>query len=138
MEATTTPIKVKSLDHVTLVVKDLDSSREFYVDKLGMAEVARPGLPFGGLWFQAGSTQIHLIEEHDQSGPAGWAAELTKRNSRNHHFAFLVDDAHQAAARIRQLGLPLVSDARKRPDGAIQVFVCDPDGYVVELCSLPG
>jgi catechol 2,3-dioxygenase-like lactoylglutathione lyase family enzyme len=30
------PIQVKSLDHVTLVVKDLERSRRFYVDVLGM------------------------------------------------------------------------------------------------------
>ena len=30
------PVQVQSLDHVTLVVKDLEQSRRFYVDGLGM------------------------------------------------------------------------------------------------------
>mgnify|MGYP003327040061 CR=1 FL=1 len=62
------PISVRSLDHVTIVVKDLAASRTFYVDALGMQEVPRPDFSFAGLWFQAGETQIHLILEHEGSG----------------------------------------------------------------------
>src|SRR5438445_11719175 len=35
-------LRVKTLDHVTLVVQELESSRRFYVDVLGMREVRRP------------------------------------------------------------------------------------------------
>ena len=137
MSTATTPIQVHSLDHVTIIVKDIERSREFYVNQLGMREVPRPGFSFGGAWFQAGPTQIHLIEEHGESGPAGYPDTVIRKSSRNHHFAFLVDDAHAAADRVKELGLPIVSDAKQRPDGAVQVFVNDPDGHVVELCSVP-
>ena len=40
------PIRVQSLDHVTIVVKDLAATRRFYVDVLGMDEVARPNFSF--------------------------------------------------------------------------------------------
>ena len=36
------PINVKHIDHVTLVVKDVEASRRFYVDLLGMTDVPRP------------------------------------------------------------------------------------------------
>jgi catechol 2,3-dioxygenase-like lactoylglutathione lyase family enzyme len=130
------PIQVKSLDHVTIVVRDLEKSREFYVEGLGMRDVPRPGFSFAGRWFQAGATQIHLILEHEQSGPAGMPEELG-RTSRAHHFAFLVEDAHAAEARLLELGYELISRVKARPDGAAQVFVCDPDGHIVELCSPP-
>ena len=128
------PIKVKTLDHVTIVVKDLRASRRFYVDGLGMEEVPRPGFSFAGSWFQAGDTQIHLILEHEQSGPAGLPEEVG-RSSRAHHFAFLVEDAGAAERRLEELGYELVSRTKARPDGAAQVFVLDPDGHIVELCS---
>ena len=35
----TAPIAVRTLDHVTVVVGDLEASRTFYVDVLGMLEV---------------------------------------------------------------------------------------------------
>ena len=128
------PIRVKSLDHVTIVVKNLAATRRFYVDVLGMSEVARPGFTFAGQWFQAGPTLIHTILEFEGSSKAGAAACA---NSRGHHFAFLVDDCHAAAQRIAELGISFVSPPRQRPDGFVQLFVNDPDGHLVELCSAP-
>lgn len=137
MTEPTAPIRVKCLDHVTLVVADLERSRKFYVDVLGMQQVERPGFSFAGSWFQAGSTQIHLILEHADSGPAGIFVPEGYTQNRTHHFAFEVDDAHAAHRRLVELGIAIISGPKPRPDGAIQVFVNDPDGHVVELCSLP-
>ena len=131
----TPPIQVQHIDHVTLIVKSVAASREFYVDLLGMREVGRPAFDFVGAWFQAGATLIHLIEEHDRSGPAGFPDQILKKSSRNHHFAFKVVDAYAAAATLKGLGIQLVDDAKTRPDGAVQVFLTDPDGHVVELCT---
>ena len=129
------PIQVKSIDHVTLVVKDLDQSRKFYVEGLGMREVPRPGFTFPGLWFQAGPTQIHLIGEHAGGSPAGNPLPEQFRTSRSHHFAFLVDGVEAAFARAQELGMKIDSPPKARPDGFVQVFLNDPDGHVVELCS---
>lgn len=131
------PVHVRQIDHVTLVVKDVAASRQFYVGLLGMKEVSRPAFPFDGAWFQAGNTLIHLIHEHDKSGPAGYPVEVLVKSSRNHHFAFEVDDARAAAERLKSRGVVLLDDAKLRPDGAVQVFLTDPDSHVVELCSLP-
>jgi glyoxylase I family protein len=132
------PLRVKTLDHVTLVVKDLERSHAFYAGVLGMQPVERPNFSFPGSWFQAGKTQIHLILEHPESGPAGVPIpEQLLGMSRTHHFAFEVDDAYAATETLRQKGIPVVSGPKNRPDGMIQVFATDPDGHVVELCSWP-
>lgn len=127
-------IRVQSLDHVTIVVKNLAATKQFYVDALGMEEVDRPGFTFAGQWFQAGPTLIHTILEFEGSDRAGAAACA---NSRGHHFAFLVDDCQAAAQQIQAFGIPFVSPPKLRPDGAMQLFVNDPDGHLVELCSIP-
>ena len=131
------PIQVKYIDHVTLIVKDVEASRQFYVNVLGMQDVPRPAFDFGGAWFQAGATLIHLIEEHPASGPAGYPVEVLKKSSRNHHFAFEVEDANAAADSLKALGYELIDEPKHRPDGAVQMFVADPDGHVVELCTSP-
>jgi catechol 2,3-dioxygenase-like lactoylglutathione lyase family enzyme len=123
---------VKSIDHVTIVVKDLAATRWFYVDALGMTEVPRPNFSFAGQWFQAGPTLIHTILEFEGSEPAGIAGA---KNTRGHHLAFLVDDARAAEERMRALSVPVVRGASLRPDGAVQVFVHDPDGHLIELTS---
>lgn len=127
-------IRVQNIDHVTIVVKSLKASRDFYVDLLGMDEVQRPAFSFPGAWYQAGSTLLHLIEEHEQSGLAGTGASRS-HNSRCHHFAFEVADATAAAECLKEQGVELVHDAKLRPDGAVQVFLADPDGHVIELCT---
>ena len=131
------PLQVRHIDHITLVVRDVEASRRFYVGLLGMQEVARPAFSFEGAWFQAGATLIHLIREHDRSGPAGYPVEVLVRSSRNHHFAFEVDDARAAAETLKSLGVLLLDEAKLRPDGAVQVFLTDPDLHVVELCTSP-
>jgi catechol 2,3-dioxygenase-like lactoylglutathione lyase family enzyme len=132
-------LQVRTLDHVTLVVKDLTRSHDFYAGVLGMQPVPRPTFSFDGRWFQAGNTQIHLILEHADSGPAGLRAGTAHQMalSRTHHFAFSVADACAAADELRRHNVPIVSGPKERPDGAVQVFATDPDGHVVELCSLP-
>ena len=138
-EAVSAPkrIKVKSIDHATFVVKDLAKSRHFYVDVLGMREVPRPAFSFDGLWFQAGSTQIHLILEFDGSGPAGNPLPEHLRGSRTHHLAFLVDDVEKTVGILKSANVPIVGGPKPRPDGYQQIFVTDPDGFVIELCSAP-
>ncbi|HYV34085.1 MAG TPA: VOC family protein [Gemmataceae bacterium] len=130
-------IQVKSLDHATVVVKDLERSRRFYVDALGMREVPRPKFSFAGLWFQAGDTQIHLILEFERSAPAGNLLPVERRMPLSHHIAFVVEDAEATVARLKELNIPIVGGPKPRPDGFMQVFVTDPDGHVVELCSPP-
>jgi catechol 2,3-dioxygenase-like lactoylglutathione lyase family enzyme len=33
--------------------------------------------------------------------------------------------------------VPILSLPKPRPDGYMQIFVTDPDGHIVELCSPP-
>lgn len=129
-------IQVQAIDHVTFVVKDLEASRQFYVDSLGMKQVDRPNFSFDGRWFQAGDTLIHLILEHPESGPAGIFKPKEPLHSRTHHIAFRVADGEAAYRRAQELNLPIVSEPKPRPDGAYQFFVSDPDNHVVELFSM--
>ena len=132
-----TGIRVKTIDHVTIVVADMKATRHFYVDQLGMEEVPRPDFSFAGLWFQAGSTQIHIIEAHEESGAAGWGDRGVKQLSRSHHYAFEVDDARAAAEQLRDAGIEIAHGPKLRPDGYVQLYICDPDGHLVELFSPP-
>jgi len=130
------PINVRQIDHVTFVVRDLDASRAFYEGVLGMECVPRPAFSFAGLWLQAGTTQIHLILEHPESGPSGASRDAGLAISRTHHVAFEVDEAKPAIARLEELGIPIVSGPKFRPDGPTQFYVLDPDGNLIELFAV--
>lgn len=130
-------IHVKTLNHVTIVSSDLDRTRAFYVGLLGMKEVPRPAFPFPGLWFQAGLTEIHVNITGAEAGPAGVIQPRGTRPSRGHHIAFEVDDADAAAAHCAAQGLELAAGPMTRPDGPRQMYIYDPDGYLIELYSYP-
>lgn len=129
-------IQVKQIDHVTLVVADLEATRRFYVGILGMQEVPRPAFSFPGAWFEAGTTQIHATVSDAESGEAGWGDRKVGSLSRGHHFAFEVDDANYAAGELADAGIPIASGPKNRPDGPLQLYIHDPDGHLVELFSM--
>ncbi len=130
------PIRARQIDHVTFVVRDLEASRAFYEGVLGMDCVPRPAFSFPGLWFQAGSTQIHLILEHPESGPAGAQRVEGVAISRTHHVAFEVAEAAPAIQRLHDLGITIVNGPKFRPDGPTQFYVLDPDGNLIELFAV--
>ncbi len=132
-------IQVECIDHVTLVVRDLAASHRFYAELLGMEPMPRPDFDFAGSWFRAGKTLLHLILEHDRSGPAGPGNSDREPSTRMQHFAFRVPDANAAWEALQASGasIRVISLPKFRPDGAVQVFLADPDGHVVELSSEP-
>ncbi|MCP4193102.1 MAG: glyoxalase [Planctomycetaceae bacterium] len=130
-----TGLNVKAIDHITLVVKDLESSATFYADILGMAPSERPAFGFPGLWFQVGTTQIHMNVDSEEAGPAGMPKFAGSNPARGFHFAFEVDNCDAAAEQLGQMGIEIVTGPRSRPDGARQLYIYDPDGYLVEIYS---
>ena len=128
-------ICVTSFDHVTLICADLEATRRFYVDVLGMTESPRPAFNFPGLWFQTGNVQIHATQASSEAGKAGWADQGGKKVSRGHHIAFAVDDVAEALKIVEAHGVRIASPLQQRPDGFKQLYLYDPDGHVVELVS---
>jgi catechol 2,3-dioxygenase-like lactoylglutathione lyase family enzyme len=128
-------IGVTAFDHVTIICADLKATRHFYVDLLGMVEVSRPAFKFPGLWFKAGTVQIHATQQSAEAGRAGWGDQGTTVVSRGHHFAFAVKDVTKALEIVQLHGVRIASPLQQRPDGYKQVYLYDPDEHVVELVS---
>lgn len=128
-------LSVKMIDHITIVVKDLEEASRFYRDVLGMRQVERPAFGFPGAWFQAGDTQIHMNVAGPEAGEPGIRVVGATNAPRAFHFAFEVDDCDAAADILREHGVSIEVVPRSRPDGARQMYVRDPDGHLVELYS---
>jgi catechol 2,3-dioxygenase-like lactoylglutathione lyase family enzyme len=128
------------LQHCGLVVSDLERSRRFYGGALGLEELPRPAnFTFAGAWFALGDTEIHLLAEADTTARAGMpppgpglAGGLAT------HVALEVDDLPAWQARLGARGVAAASGPMPRGDGVDQLFVFDPDGYVVELFARTG
>ena len=88
------------LQHVGLIVSDLERSRRFYGEALGLEEVQRPAnFTFAGAWFRFGGSEIHLLSEADADRPSGAAASRGRRGARDDAPSrFAVDDLDAARA----------------------------------------
>ena len=126
---------VTGLQHVALVVSDLERARQFYGDHLGMEELPRPAsFGFGGAWFHAGGREIHLLAAADTDARAGWDGRGPSYDvGRTTHVAFEVDDLQAEITRLGAAGVEPCSELRERGDGVIQIYYEDPDLHLIEL-----
>jgi catechol 2,3-dioxygenase-like lactoylglutathione lyase family enzyme len=132
-------IEIQQLHHVSLPVTNLERSKAFYEDVLGLREIARPPFDFAGAWYDLGGGQLHLIV-HEQPS-------LRTRGVDSHdaHFALRVGSYRETLAALHARGYrPDARDEMKRlrehPAGKAgfpQVFLLDPDRHVIEL-NAPG
>jgi catechol 2,3-dioxygenase-like lactoylglutathione lyase family enzyme len=130
----------RGLQHCGLIVADLERSRRFYREALGLEEIARPGnFTFAGAWFRIGETEIHLLVEADTTGRAG-APDPGPSGAFGlvNHVAFQIDDLAAALERLEHHGIPLIGGPMPRGDGYAQAFFRDPDGHVLELFQWTG
>ena len=114
------------INHVALHVINLAASDNFYGEVLGLQKLLRPDFDFPGSWYGIGDQELHLIVDEG----------LHNTNKGSHHFAVLVDDVYAVKEELIQKGYTRMQEPQRRPDGAMQLFVTDPDGYLVEFCSL--
>ncbi len=114
---------VIGLHHVQLAMPagEEASARSFYVDGLGLTEVAKPPdlAARGGCWFTGPGTEVHL----------GVEAEF--RPARKAHPALLVDDLDAMEARLTNLGAAIVVDQPLA--GFRRWYVADPFGNRIEV-----
>lgn len=122
-------MKHLELNHVAIHVSDVEKSGEFYREVLKLEPIPRPAFSFPGAWFRLGARQeLHLIGDRDQP---------VHSHNRGNHYALLVDDLDAWEDYFQKRGVVYLP-RRTRPDGAYQIYVTDPDGHVIELCTLPG
>lgn len=112
--------RVTQIDHVSVLITDVERSRHFYRELLGLPEIAKPKtFDFIALWFQLGDTQLHLLLK-DQADT---------KSAR--HFALRVADVEAARVHCRERGIAM-QETTLIP-GADRFFISDPDGNRIEV-----
>jgi lactoylglutathione lyase len=122
-------MRTLELNHVAIRVNDLEKSYQFYRDVLRLEQIERPAFDFPGAWFRLGRVQeLHII--------AGNNVPTAAPHSRGNHFALRVDDLEEWRKYLQPLNV-IFRGPVKRPDGAFQLFIADPDGHAIELFTGP-
>ncbi len=127
------------IDHVAIVVKDLEATLRLYTQTLGFKEVYREivydqGVEAVGL--RAGGSIVELLLPLDASSPI--ARYLGDAPSKLHHTAYRVADIESALAAYKAAGVRLIDERpRKGAHGNLIAFLHPKatDGVLIELCQ---
>lgn len=129
---------LQSLNHVTIRPHDLEATREFYVEIVGLKEGARPPFGFPGYWLYVDDAPvIHLVGSgnptDDFVGYAESGRSETGSGAVDHvAFGYDAEDYDKTCAAIEALGFDCMRQTV--PDlGLRQLFIKDPDDVLVEL-----
>lgn len=114
------------LDHYTIHTTDLDRSRWFYGEILGLKDGYRPpfeGPPGAWMYASHGHPVVHLYAGREGSEPTSSALD---------HIAFRVNEIDSVLSRLD--ANRITYDTATVPDlKSKQIFFLDPDGIQVEL-----
>lgn len=116
------------LNHVSVVARDLERSTEFYGDFFDFEPIPTPNFDFEAQWLEMGDgRQLHLFD-------------LESDIPKYHHFGVTVADLEAVYYEAKERGiLTDFSDTEDSyslyslPDGAVQMYVEDPAGNVIEV-----
>ncbi len=132
--------KITRIDHIAVLVDDLDQTLTFWRDALGMdlthlqdvpAEMAKIAfLPTGG-------SEIELVQPTTSN--SGLAKFLEKRGPGMHHICLEVDDIDGMLAQLKEKGVQLINETpRQGLEGRRYAFIHPKSahGVMIELYEL--
>ena len=123
------------LQHYTIEPSDLERTKDFYCDVLGLENGDRPPLDFPGYWLYSGGTAtVHLMgTRKPREGIVVRGTEKKYEDTgRLDHIAFAADDVDGVRKRLQSKGVKFRESIVPRT-GDTQFFLYDPDGVGVEL-----
>jgi len=149
---------ITAIDHLNIVVTDLDRSVKFYTELLGFHLVKEARLE--GEWIDrivglkgvkgqvayvvapAGEPRLELLHYETPAGENP-AANSQANTIGLRHFAMRVDDIAAMTTKLRAAGVDVISDPVQVPQGVVNhdqgektlVYFRDPDGVVLELAE---
>ncbi|MBA4114991.1 MAG: VOC family protein [Rubrobacter sp.] len=150
------PVGIRSIDQVAVVVRDLDESMERYMNEFGIGPWSvytfSPdwihGMTFRGkeqpysmklALTQVGDVMYELIEP--VQGPNSYEEFLNEHGEGLHHLGYFVDDIDVAIQEMEKAGYPLLQSGRgfgTNNDGAYAYFETGSAlGHIIEAIEMP-
>tara|TARA_Y100001970_G_C13653306_1_gene564645 strand:+ start:126 stop:506 length:381 start_codon:yes stop_codon:yes gene_type:complete len=116
-----------SLDHITVITKDLNKTKDFYVNILGMnIDHNRPPFKFNGIWLSLNNRAVvHVVVKPEHIIDENILPTLD-------HVAFRAKDMKKIKLNLNKN--TITYEERVTPDNKIsQLFLKDPNGIKIEI-----
>jgi len=128
-----------TIDHVAIVVADLESTIALYTATLGFTQLYRETIRAQGVeavGISAGDSVIELLRPLDEASPI--AKFRGEAPTKMHHIAYRVNDIVAELARLEQAGVGLIDRTPRRGAHGNTVAFVHPrstGGVLTELCQ---
>lgn len=129
------------IDHIAIVVKDLEATIALYTQTLGFHPVYRETIEDQGVeavGLQAGESIIELLRPLDENSPI--AKYRGEADTRLHHTAYRVENIEAALADLKAKGVRLIDERPRAGAHGNRIAFLHPkstQGVLIELCQ-PG
>jgi catechol 2,3-dioxygenase-like lactoylglutathione lyase family enzyme len=128
---------ITHMQHFMVLAKDLEKTRAFYCDVLGLSTGPRPPFRFDGLWIYAGDVAcIHVALRSSYDATSRTDANPADPNDHGSgsvdHIAFAATDFDELVERFERHGVRYRATQVPGKD-LRQLFVLDPDGIQIEI-----
>ena len=129
------------IDHVAIVVKDLEATIRLYTQTLGFKQIYRETVGDQGIeavGLEAGESVIELLRPLDENSPI--AKFRGDADTKLHHTAYRVTDLEAELARLKAAGVRLIDEHPRKGAHGNSIAFLHPkstQGVLVELCQ-PG
>ena len=135
--------KTICVDHVGIACKDLDLSKKFYTEVLGLSCTGEEAVPEQGVktvFIPCGETLLELLVDitENNDGPIG--KYIAKNGPGIQHMALRVDDIKAAIADLTEAGVRMIDKAPRNGAGQMKIAFVHPKsaGLLLELCQPAG
>ncbi len=117
-------MKLTGMNHFTILARDIDETRRFYADILGLEEGYRPDMGFPGIWFYVGEQWVlHVVAGRKMPSPPAGVID---------HMAFSATGLGATLEKLKANGIDYRL-SRQVGTRVWQIFFDDPNGAKVEL-----
>lgn len=132
-------LKINKVNHVAIVVADIDESLKFWQDAMGIPlhhveEV--PSQKARVAFLPVGDTEVELVQPTSED--TGAAKFLTEKGGGMHHLCFEVDDCAASLLELKEKGVRLINDVPIDLPGRKMAFIHPKStgGVLVELYEI--
>lgn len=131
--------KITKINHVAIVVPDIDGALSFWHDALGL-ELSHvedvPSQKSQVAFMPLGDSEVELVRPTSED--SGVAKFLADRGAGMHHLCFEVDNIEGMMAQLKEKGVRLINDTPQQLEGRKVAFVHpkSANGVLVELYQL--
>ncbi|GAB4828303.1 Glyoxylase I 4 [Ancistrocladus abbreviatus] len=128
------PLRITSVNHISIVCRSVQKSRDFYQNLLGFIPIRRPrSFDFDGAWLFNYGMGIHLLQSEDTDSTGAPTSEI---NPKDNHISFQCESVANVEKKLKEMKIKYAK-GRVVEGGIVvdQLFFHDPDGLMIEICD---